>query len=135
MSQPDPQAPVSVKTDPLLASPYRRQLDSGFRWLRFSRLLEELFQRESFQTIQTWLRFTLLIIASLAVVIIVLDTVLVRVRVTEGFTIWRYGVLLPAILTAFALTFGREAWHRYRIAILLLGPMIMTAATVLVVSV
>ena len=132
-SQPQPQDPA--RNDPLQASPYRRQLDEGFRWLRFERLLEESYLRESFADTVARLRFTLGIVVLLAVAMIVMDTVILKASASGAIIVWRYGVLAPALLLALLSTFLRDAWRWYPRIVTALGPVIMAAATVLVVNI
>ncbi len=135
MTEPEAQATGGTRTTPLQASPYRQQLERGFGGLRFTSTLELEYRRTSFELVRPRLRFTLLIVALLAVAMILLDTVLVRVHASGAVMVWRYGVLLPAILIAFGATFLREAWRYYRLAVTVLGPLILAAATVLIVHV
>lgn len=135
MTEPEAPAAGEARATPLQASPYRQQLERGFGALRFTPPLEVEYWRTSFELIRPRLRFTLLIVALLAVAMILLDTVLVRVQAPGIIMIWRYGVLLPAILIAFSATFLREAWRRYRLTVTILGPLILAAATVLIVHV
>lgn len=125
----------AVKTYPLQASPYRRQLDRGVRWLRFERSLEETYRRESFRQIKVRLRFTLLIALGLAVSVILLDTLVVRTTVPGYITVWRYGVLIPALAITFLATFLPEPWRWYRRIATVLGPVILASATVLIVNI
>lgn len=125
----------SVKTYPLQASPYRRQLDRGFRWLRFERSLEESYRREIFRQIRIRLRFTLLIALALAVSVILLDTLVVRATVSGYIAIWRYGVLIPALVIIFLATFLPEPWRWYRRIATVMGPVILAGAAVLIVNI
>lgn len=135
MSETQPGAALSASTDPLQSSPYRQQLESGFYWLKFERSLEGPYQRGSFERSKTRLRFTLLIVAALAVSMILLDTFIVKAHAGGAISVWRYGVLAPSILIALASTFLREAWRWYRVTVTVLGPVILMAATVLVVNI
>lgn len=129
------QSMLPVRADPLQASPYRRQLESGPRWLKFERPLEEPYRRESFADNVGRLRFTLGIVAALAIAMILLDTFIVKAYASPAITVWRYLVLAPALLAAFLTTFLHEAWRWYPRVLLVLGPLVLTAATVLVVNV
>jgi len=135
MSENRATAAHTVKTYSLQASPYRRQLDRGLRWLRFERSLEEAYRRENFRQIKVRLRFTLLIALSLAVSVILLDTLVVRTTVPGYIAIWRYGVLIPALAIIFLATFLPEPWRWYRRIATALGPVILAGATVLIVNI
>lgn len=135
MSEPETPAGDEARMTPLEASPYRQQLEQGFGGLRFGPSLETDYQRARFELLRPRLRFTLSVVALLAIAMILLDTVLVRVHASSAVMIWRYGVLLPAILIALGATFLREAWRYYRLAVTILGPVILAAATVLIVNV
>ncbi len=135
MNQPDPRAPVSVKTDPLQASPYRRQLDGGFRWLRFEWALEEPYRRESFENNAPRLRWSLLLAMTLMAVVILLDTFVVHATVSGAIMIWRYGVLAPALLLAYLSSFLPDGWRWYGHIVTVLGTVVLTAVTVLVVNI
>lgn len=131
------QAPAgrSLRTDPLQASPYRRQLEKGFRWLRFERTLEEPYLRESFENNAVPLRWSLLLAMALMAVVVLLDTFLVHAMVSDAIMVWRYGVLAPALLLAFLSSFLPDGWRWYGYIVTVLGAVILTAATVLVVNI
>ena len=135
MNQPDPHAADSVKTDPLLTSPYRRQLETGFRWLRFERALEEPYRRDSFENNAAGLRWSLLLAMALMAVVILLDTFVVHATVSGAIMVWRYGVLAPALLLALLSSYLPDGWRWYGYIVTVLGAVILTAATVLVINI
>lgn len=135
MSEPDVHAGTGARDNLGQDSPYRVQLNRGFRWLRFMPFLEEAYGRDSFRDTLIRLRITLGVAALLAASMIALDTFIVKAEAHEGIAIWRYGVLGPSLVTAFLATFARDNFRWYRRVMLLLGPVIMTAAVVLVVNI
>ena len=105
----------------LIASPVAEQLRRGFRWLRFVPGLETTYRAEQFRGDLKFLRINLGIISlSLLVIFQVEHVVMPAISgVLPGYL--RFGVMVPTLLLAFALTFvpRAETWYPRVMAALL----------------
>ena len=103
------------------ASALTRQLDQGFRWLRFQPDLESAYRADQFRASLRYQRFNLAILAALILAIIQVDHfVLLEIRALLP-DVARIGVMLPLLGIAFAITFLRRAdiWYPRAMAVLM----------------
>ncbi len=95
------------------ASSLTGQLQRGFRWLRFEPELEVVYRLEQFRDRVGYLRVSLAVLAGILLLLFQVDNgVMPRVS-GQMPVIARFGVMVPALAVAFALTFlGRaEIWY------------------------
>ncbi len=113
----------------LIASPVAEQLRRGFRWLRFVPGLETAYRAEQFHSDLKFLRINLGIVGlSLLIIFKVEHVVMPAISgVLPGYL--RFGVMVPTLLLAFALTFVPRAGTWYpRVMAALLPVVLMTVA-------
>jgi diguanylate cyclase (GGDEF)-like protein len=113
----------------LIASPVAEQLRRGFRWLRFVPGLETAYRAEQFRGDLKFLRINLGIVGLSLLVIFKIEHVVMPAisGVLPGYL--RFGVMVPTLLLAFALTFVPRAGTWYpRVMAALLPVVLMTVA-------
>ena len=95
------------------ASSLTRQLQQGFRWLRFEPELESAWRTDQFRASLGYLRANLVILAILVLAIVQIDHFVMPGVREQMPDIARLGVMLPLLAVAFAVTFVREAatWY------------------------
>jgi diguanylate cyclase (GGDEF)-like protein len=103
------------------------QLQRGFPWMRFEPALESAYRNDQFRDGIRFLRISLVILAGILLALFQVDHA-VMPQVSERMpAIARFGVMVPALLIAFALTFvGRPAvWYPRIVSVL--APMALIA--------
>ena len=105
----------------LTASPVAEQLRRGFRWLRFRPGLESAYRAEQFQSNLTFLRVNLGIIGVSLLVIFQIEHVVMPALGAALPNYLRFGVMVPILVLAFALTFmpRAETWYPRVMAVLM----------------
>jgi diguanylate cyclase (GGDEF)-like protein len=115
----------------LIASPVAEQLQRGFRWLRFVPGLETAYRAEQFRGDLNFLRANLGIVGLSLLVIFQIEHVVMPAigEALPGYL--RFGVMVPTLLLAFALTFmpRAETWYP-RVMTVLLSVALMAVAWV-----
>ena len=103
------------------ASSLTRQLQLGFRWLRFEPELESAWRADQFRASLGYLRANLVILALLVLAIVQIDHFVMPGVREQMPDIARLGVMLPLLAIAFAMTFVREAptWYPRVMAMLM----------------
>jgi diguanylate cyclase (GGDEF)-like protein len=96
-----------------LAHTAAEQLESGFRWLRFSPVLEADYRAAQFRDGARYLRINLLLLAVCILAINLIDRSVLPTTLAIAPNIARIGVLPPLLLLGFALTWLRRAavWY------------------------
>ena len=97
----------------LAASPVAEQLRRGFRWLRFRPGLESAYRAEQFRNDLTFLRLSLGIVGLSLLVIFQIEHVVMPAIGAALPNYLRFGVMVPILFLAFALTFlpRAETWY------------------------
>jgi diguanylate cyclase (GGDEF)-like protein len=95
------------------ASTLARQLQQGFRWLRFEPALEAAYRADQFRSNLRYLRYNIAILAALVFAVVQIDRIVmpdIRAAMPDAA---RLGVMLPLLGVAFATTFLRGAgiWY------------------------
>jgi diguanylate cyclase (GGDEF)-like protein len=96
------------------------QLQRGFPWMRFEPALESAYRSEQFRDGIRFLRFSLAILAGVLLLLFQVDHA-VMPQVSERMpAIARFGVLVPALIVAFLLTFMARpsVWYPRIVAVL-----------------
>ena len=104
------------------ASSLSRQLQQGFRWLRFEPELESAWRADQFRASLRSLRTSLVILALLVLAIIQIDHVVMPGLREQLPDVARLGVMIPLLTIAFAVTFlgGAATWFPRVMALLML---------------
>lgn len=95
------------------ASSLTGQLQRGFRWLRFEPELEVAYRQEQFRDHVGYLRVGLALLAGILLILFRVDHGVMPEISGQIPVIARFGILVPMLMAAFALTFlGRaEVWY------------------------
>jgi len=99
-----------------------RQLRAGFPWLRFEHDVEREFRREQSRARLPQTRFNLFIVAGLVVGFGLLNGLVLRPGAQTLIGVVQYGLLLPAVLLALAITYVDKAHRIYPRVAPLLAP-------------
>jgi len=91
------------------ASSLSRQLQQGFRWLRFEPELESAWRADQFRASLRYLRANLVVVAVLVFAIIRIDHLVIPGLREQLPDLARLGVMIPLLAIAFAVTFARGA--------------------------
>jgi len=119
--------------DPPHSSPVANQLLQGFPWLHFEPVLEAEYERENFEQGRIQLRLNLTLALGLVLAFIAMDRLVVPAAGPHVNAL-RYGVIMPSLLLALAITFLPHAARLYRHAIAILAPLILVAIAGLVLG-
>lgn len=95
------------------ASPVAEQLRRGFRWLRFRSGLEAAYRAQQFQSDLKFLRVSLAIIGVSLLVVFQIEHVVMPALGAALPNYLRFGVMVPILVLAFALTFMPRAGTWY----------------------
>ena len=95
------------------ASSLTQQLARGFHGLRFEGELESAYRRDQFRDRMRYLRINLAILAAMSLLIIQVDHIVMPVIRRLVPDLARTGIMLPLLITGFAVTFTRRAdvWY------------------------
>jgi len=119
--------------DPPHSSPVADQLLRGFPWLHFDPALEAEYERENFEQGRLQLRLNLTLALGLVLAFIAMDRMAIRAGGTYVDAL-RYGVVMPSLLLALAVTFVPHGARLYRRTIAFLAPLILVAIGALVLG-
>jgi len=102
------------------ASSLTGQLQRGFRWLRFEPELEVAYRSGQFRDGVGYLRVSLVILAGTLLALFRVDHAVMPEISGQMPAIARFGVMVPALIIAFALTFTRraEVWYPRMVSVL-----------------
>jgi len=119
--------------DPAHTSPVADQLLRGFPWLHFEPALESEYERENFEQGRVQLRLNLMLALGLVLAFIAMDRMVIP-PAGPYVDVLRYGVVMPSLLLALAITLVPHGARLYRRAIAVLAPVILAAIGALVLG-
>ena len=95
------------------------QLQRGFHGLRFEGELESAYRRDQFQERLRYLRINLALLAAISLIVIQVDRIVIPIMGQIVPDLARTGIMLPLLLTGFAMTFvpRADAWYPRYIAV------------------
>ncbi len=95
------------------------QLQRGFHGLRFEGELETAYRRDQFRDRMRYLRINLALLAAISLLVVQVDRVVMPAIGSIVPDLARTGIMLPLLLTGFAITFMRRAdtWYPRYIAV------------------
>jgi diguanylate cyclase (GGDEF)-like protein len=105
----------------LVESPVAEQLRRGFRWLRFRSGLEAAYRAEQFKSDLKFLRVSLAIVGVSLLTVFQIEHVVMPALGAALPNYLRFGVMVPILVLAFALTFmpRAETWYPRVMAVLM----------------
>jgi diguanylate cyclase (GGDEF)-like protein len=105
------------------ATSLTQQLQRGFPWMRFEPALEAAWRVDQFQDGVRFLRISIAILAGILLALFQIDHGVMPEIAGRLPVMARFGVMVPMLLVAFALTFVRRAEVWYPRAVSVLAPM------------